>query len=108
MSRKEEKREILQKLAALGINGKLQAQSFYDGVTALVVKGRAINVVYLDLSKAFDMVPHHILIIKLGKYGFEGWSIRWIKSWMITARGLLSTAMCSGGCRCFSLSLSVM
>jgi len=56
--------------------------SFYDQVTCLVDEEKAVGVVYLDFSKAFDSVPHRILLEKLAACGLDGCTLRWIKNWL--------------------------
>ncbi|KAK4810549.1 hypothetical protein QYF61_004512 [Mycteria americana] len=56
--------------------------SFYDKVTRLVDEGKAVDVVYLDFSKAFDMVSHSILLEKLAAHGLDGCTLRWVKNWL--------------------------
>ncbi|KAK4806943.1 hypothetical protein QYF61_027310 [Mycteria americana] len=56
--------------------------SFYDKVTHLVDEGKAVDVVYLDFSKAFDTVSHSILLEKLAAHGLDGCTLRWVKNWM--------------------------
>ncbi|KAK4818050.1 hypothetical protein QYF61_004577 [Mycteria americana] len=56
--------------------------SFYDKVTRLVDEGKAVNVVYLDFSKAFDTVSHSILLEKLAAHGLDGCTFLWVKNWL--------------------------
>jgi len=45
--------------------------AFYDGMTGWVDEERAVDVVYLDFSKAFGTVSHNILVGKLRKCGLD-------------------------------------
>ena len=54
---------------------------FYDVVTGLVDERRALHIVYLDFSKAFDAVFHNILIQKLLMYRLDEQTVRWFEKW---------------------------
>ena len=56
--------------------------SFYDKVTHLVNEGKAVNVVYLDFSKAYDTVPHSILMEKPAAPSLDGHTLHWVKHWL--------------------------
>ncbi|GAB0202599.1 mitochondrial enolase superfamily member 1 [Grus japonensis] len=56
--------------------------AFYDGMTGWVDEGRAVDVVYLVFSKAFDTVSHNILVSKLRKCGLDEWTVRWVENWL--------------------------
>ncbi|KAK4827625.1 hypothetical protein QYF61_019835 [Mycteria americana] len=56
--------------------------SFYDKVTHLVDEGKAVDVVPLAFSKAFDTVPHSILLDKLSSCGISRYLVHWVKNWL--------------------------
>ncbi|KAK4828333.1 LOW QUALITY PROTEIN: hypothetical protein QYF61_025802 [Mycteria americana] len=56
--------------------------SSYDKGTRLVDEGKAVDVVYLDFSKAFDTVSHSILLEKLPAHGWDRCTLCWVKNWL--------------------------
>ncbi|PKU27232.1 rna-directed dna polymerase from mobile element jockey-like [Limosa lapponica baueri] len=56
--------------------------SFYDKMTRLVDEGKAVDVVYLNFSKAFDTVPHSIPLEKLAAHGLDRSTCHCIKNWL--------------------------
>lgn len=53
--------------------------AFYDGATVLEDEGGAADVTF---CKAFNTVAQNILVPKLKRYGFDGWAIQWVRSWL--------------------------
>ena len=51
-------------------------------MTCLVDEGKTVDVVYLDFSKAFDTVPHNILVEKLAAHSLGGCTLLWVKHWL--------------------------
>ena len=45
-------------------------------------EGKAVDVVYLDFNKAFDTVPHNIVVEKLAAHGWDGCTLHWVKHWL--------------------------
>jgi len=62
-----------------------------------------VDIVYLDFSKAFDMVFHSLLLEKLVRCGLEKWSVQWVGNWLmgraVTSRvphgSILGLLLCS-------------
>ncbi|KAK4824017.1 hypothetical protein QYF61_009608 [Mycteria americana] len=50
--------------------------------TRLVDEGKAVDVVYLDFSKAFDIISHSILLEELAAHGLDRHTLCWVKNWL--------------------------
>jgi hypothetical protein len=59
-----------------------QLVEFYDKVYNNLDNKRQTDVVYLDLSKAFDSVPHNLLLVKLKTFGFNGRLLNWFRNYL--------------------------
>ncbi|RMC18247.1 hypothetical protein DUI87_05129 [Hirundo rustica rustica] len=50
-------------------------------VTHLVDAGRAVDVVYLDFSKAFNTVSQSLFLDKLAAHSLDKSTLHWVRNW---------------------------
>jgi len=58
-----------------------QLECFNDWSTTILSKEQCV-VVYIDFSKAFDVVSHSKLIARLNSYGVRGTVLKWIENFL--------------------------
>uniref|UniRef100_A0A7M4E807 Reverse transcriptase domain-containing protein n=1 Tax=Crocodylus porosus TaxID=8502 RepID=A0A7M4E807_CROPO len=56
--------------------------AFYNQVTKSLNAGVAVDIVFLDFWKAFDIVSHLVLIKKLGDSGVNTYTVKWVTNWL--------------------------
>ena len=73
----------------VGKNTELHLISYVDTLFEALEGGFEVHSVYTDFSKAFDRVPHGILLQKLQAYGLSGPIFEWIRSYLTDRRQLV-------------------
>ena len=53
---------------------------FFERVTKKVDEGSAVDVVYMDFSKAFHKIPHGRLLHKVKSHRIQGEVAKWIQN----------------------------
>jgi hypothetical protein len=59
-----------------------QLLEVYHDILEHVASGKEVDAIFLDLSKAFDKVPHNLLLKKLENSGIGGPLLAWFRSYL--------------------------
>ena len=54
-----------------------------DYVGSLLDDGKQVDIIYMDMSKAFDKVNHGCLLQNLCRFGFRGSLLEWFSSYLM-------------------------
>ena len=59
---------------------------FLEEITKWIDEGSPVDIIYSDFQKAFDKVPHQILLLKLKVHSIGDGTIDWIEQWLTDRR----------------------
>ena len=65
-----------------GYSTTTQLLEFYDKLQSYLDQGIQCDAIYLDLAKAFDSVPHSLLLVKLKSFGICGALLKWFTNYL--------------------------
>jgi hypothetical protein len=67
--------------------------TYLNFITPLVSSQRQADAIYFDLTSAFDLVPHTLLLHKLSALGLSGGYVNWFLSYLTNRQ----SQVCIGG-----------
>jgi hypothetical protein len=65
-----------------GKNCVTQLTDVFDKIGKQLDRGKQMDVIYLDMSKAFEKVSHKHLLLRLREFGFGGNILNWFRSYL--------------------------
>jgi hypothetical protein len=71
---------------------------FYDYLTDALDKNQIVDCVFFDFQKAFDTVPHHLLISRLSSVGIRGNALNWIRDFLTNRSQKVRVAQIMSDC----------
>lgn len=90
----KQKISILQHGFLKGRSVETNLCSFLDYTGPHVFNRGQVDAVYFDMTKAFDMVSHEVLLMKMERYGLCPIYCRWLKSYLGSRRNMVRFSGC--------------
>lgn len=78
-----------------GYSTELACFDFVKYITETINKKIPVTSIFLDMTKAFDVVNHSKLLSKLELYGIRGKALDWIKSYLVNRKQCTEIAQLS-------------